>query len=174
MGTFKTIAILGGVANTIEFAQGEILLLQVGVHTQTIPNPTLGTATWTYTLRVDNVNTNINFAAGQGIAQVCFFEGTSAGVATPLGAMTKVLPAAGTGSGVATVSGSLEADKEFAGTAAGVATALGSLEADKEFAGTAAGVATASGEAGLVEPTIGTVDIGAGGGVTGGAFPFVG
>jgi hypothetical protein len=76
LGAFKNIALTFNAAaqfpNGVELQQGEILLLQLGVRTQTIPNPTLGTATFTYTLRVDNANTNITFASsGGGIAQLC-------------------------------------------------------------------------------------------------------
>jgi hypothetical protein len=83
LGTFKNLAITFNAAaqypNGIEFSAGEILLLQIGVNTGTIPNPTLGTATWTYTLRVDNANTNISWASGQGICEVCKTTGSASG-----------------------------------------------------------------------------------------------
>lgn len=86
LGTFKTIAITFNSAaqfpNGAEFAAGEILLLQLGVKTQTIPNPTVGTATWTYTLRVDHTNTNITFVAEQGIRQICTLALDATGIGT--------------------------------------------------------------------------------------------
>lgn len=163
LGTAKT-ATLNIVAPQTEFVQGEILLLQIGLNTGTVPNPTLGTATFTCTLTVDDTNTKIDFASGQGIAQVCYLTGSSSGVSTTSGLAAPVLPATGTSAGAATVLGLLEADKEFTGTSTGVATVSGALEADKETTGTSAGVATASGVPAVVVPTVGTSEVGAGGG----------
>lgn len=163
LGTFKTIAVVVSFAAAVEFSQGEILLLQVGVRTQTIPNPTVGTATWTYTLRVDNANTNITWVAGQGIRTLCPMAGTVAGVAAASGVPVIVLPQVGTAAGTVTVSGALQAGANMAGSSAGVGAASGALQADANMAGTAAGIAAADADMAAVLATVGTVDIGAGG-----------
>lgn len=166
LGTAKTATFNISVPSNVEFAQGEILLLQIGLNTGTVPNPTLGTATFTCTLSADNTNTKITWGAGQALAALCFITGSVAGLATASGIAAPVFPTAGTAAGAATVSGGLEADKETSGTGAGVATALGSLEAEKETTGTAAGIATAEGTPAVVVPTTGTVNVSEGGGAT--------
>ncbi|MFA6204211.1 MAG: hypothetical protein WC710_13625 [Gallionella sp.] len=166
LGTFKTVAISIAVPSNIEFLQGEILLLQVGLSTFTIPNPTLGTATWTYTLRVDNSSTNVTWAADQAIAAICGMVGSSSGAATALGVSSIVLPTVGVSAGIATVLGVLAADAVMIGTAAGIATVSGALGAVAGMIGTAAGTSLAEAALAAVVPTVGTVDIGGGGGGT--------
>lgn len=160
LGTFKNVAITHAIAADVEFQPGEVLYLQCAVGTVTIPNPTVGTATWTYTLRVDNANTNITFAAGQGIRTLCPIGGTSAGVAAASGVPVVVLPQAGSASGAATVSGALQAEANMDGTSAGVATASGDSQADANMGGISAGAAAASADLAAVIGTVGTVNIG--------------
>lgn len=164
LGTFKTIAITGvAIGSPVEFAQGEILLLQIGVQVATIPNPTIGTATWTYTLRVDHANTNMTFAAGQGIASLCPMEGTAAGSSDAQGAMALVMPTVGTAAGSSEATAALLAFGEMVGSAGGSSNADGSLGAVAEMVGTAAGSSEALAQAAAIGPMVGTCDIGAGG-----------
>lgn len=168
LGTVKTVTLTAIViaAPGIEFQPGEVLYAQIGLNTSTIPNPTLGTATWTYTLNVDHTNTKITFAAGQALSSLCFITGSSSGIASASGALAPVFPTAGSSSGSATASGVLEADKETTGSSVGVATASGTLEAEKETTGLSSGVATASGVPAVVVPTTGTVNVSEGGETT--------
>jgi hypothetical protein len=167
IGTFKTVSVSVTISSDHEFTEGNILLLQIGLNTLTIPNPTLGTATWAYSLRIQTSGeSNIAWESGKELASLCFITGSAAGNAIVSGAPAIVLPTDGSASGSAAVSGSLEADAEMTGTSSGSAAASGSLEADAEMTGTAGGSATVSGELGGVKETVGTVDIGTGGGTT--------
>src|SRR5689334_15606180 len=85
LGTFKNVAItISNMGVPVTFAGTEILVLQLGLATGTVPNPTIGTATWTATLRVDTANTNITWASGQNIVAACALSGSlvGAGVVT--------------------------------------------------------------------------------------------
>lgn len=166
LGTFKSVNMVLSVPSQVEFAQGEILLLQVGLNTGTVPNPTLGTATWTYKLRVDNSGTNITFAASQGIRQVCFTTGAGAGIASVAGVPVIVLPAIGAAAGIATAVSELQAQAHMTGSAAGIAAVSGVLQADAEMTGAAAGAATVTGAPVVIVPTVGTAEVGGGGGTT--------
>lgn len=146
-----------------EFLTNEVLLLQIGCEGTTLPNASVGTTNFDITLDVDDAGTNLDFAAGQGLVQVCYLTGISAGAATASGVLAPVLPATGSSAGAATVSGSLEAEKETTGSSAGVATVSGVLEAEKETTGLSSGVATASGVPAVVVPTVGTSEVGVGG-----------
>lgn len=162
LGTFKAVVLTIAVDPLVEFSAGEILVLELGLNTGTIPNPTLGTATWTYTLRVDNSGTNITFAASQGIRTLANIAGSSDGVGEALGVPVVVLPTVGTDTAAATVLGILQADANMAGTSAGTVSVLGLLQADAQMTGTSDGVADALGALGAVLGTVGTVDIGGG------------
>lgn len=167
LGTFKNIAMPITVDPIFSFTgANNIFVLELGLNTGTVPNPTLGTATWTATLRVDNANTNITFAAGQGIRILCEIAGTSAGVAEASGVPVVVLPQVGTASGVATVSGAMQADANMDGTSEGVGAASGALQAIGQMSGSAGGVAVVTGGQVVIIPTVGTVDIGGGGAST--------
>ncbi len=106
LGTFKNIGLTINSAvffpNGVEFAQGEVLLLQIGLNTQTIPNPTVGTATWTYTLRVDNANTNITFISGQGIRAACALSNSLVGVGVPTRSVLSEIARTADGRGIVT------------------------------------------------------------------------
>lgn len=160
LGTFKAAAVPVAVTSLTEFQAGEVLLVQLGVAVVTIPNPSVGTATWTYTLRVDNVDTNITFAAGQGIRTLCPVDGTVAGSAEALGVSVKVLPTVGIDSSIATVLGVLQADANMVGISSGSATVSGVLQSIAQMAGISGGVATASGVLGAILGTVGTCNIG--------------
>lgn len=166
LGTFKTVTIGPislGAPGGITFTQGNILLMQVGLNTGTIPNPTVGTATWTYTLRVDNTGTKLTFNT-KGIRTLCPVTGTSAGVGAASGIPVSVLPTTGASAGAATIEGLLQATACMEGSSAGVATVAGLLQAEAEMTGESSGSGVADGRLGAVLGTVGTVDIGAGGG----------
>lgn len=67
LGVFKTVSIPIVLASNVEFGISELLMIQIGLNTATIPNPTLGTPTITFTLRSRRTDTKITFAAGQGL-----------------------------------------------------------------------------------------------------------
>lgn len=114
LGDFKTATISLVIASNTTFTLSETLLLQIGLNTMTIPNPTLGTATWTYTLRVDHVNTNIDFAAGQGIRAACSFSNDLTGKGTVTrGALAVGIPRTLIGKGTVTSSKAVIASKSF-------------------------------------------------------------
>lgn len=117
IGTAKTISVSIVVTDTTFGAVGgtaaEILFLQLGFNTGTVPNPTLGTATFTQILTVDNTNTNITFASGQGIHQI----GTLSTNVTGAGTVTRNLAATmsrnATGVGTSTSTKATVASKTF-------------------------------------------------------------
>lgn len=168
IGTAKnatvTFSVPATVFGAVKGTAAEVLYLQVGFNTGTVPNPTLGTAAYTMTLTVGTSTTKVTFASGLG--ELFYGTGSSSGVATVTGADSLVIPTDGTSSGVATASGSLIAFAETTGTSSGVATASGAFGAVGETLGTASGVATVTGSTAMVAPTVGTVTIGAGGGGT--------
>lgn len=115
LGTFKTAALAVDIPALVQFSAGEVLLLQFGIGTATIPNPTLGTATFTYTLRVDHANTNITFAAGQGIRQACALSASLDGRGTVTrGALLADLARSAVGKGEAALAKAVLAAKTFA------------------------------------------------------------
>jgi len=81
-GTFKTVPISITVPQTT-FSQGEILMVQVGMNTGTLPNPITGTTNWVFTLRINNATTNVAFASGSHLLQVCTYTNNLNGVGTP-------------------------------------------------------------------------------------------
>lgn len=168
LGTAKTVSISISAPSTVFAAvkgtAAEVLFLQVGFNTGTVPNPTLGTANFTMTMSVDTANTNVAFTTG--LAELFYASGSSSGVGTPTGSTVLVIPTVGSASGLATVTGALEATGVMTGSSSGVATASGAFGAVGETTGTSSGTSTVSGSTALVAPTVGTVDIGAGGGTT--------
>lgn len=165
--TYKVTNVSIVISDTVEFAQGEILLYQVGVQSGTLPNASVGTTNFDVNLSIGLENHNrLNFDTGQGIAQVCFMTGASSGLAAASGAAVPVYPTTGSSAGIATVAGSLEAEKETTGTSSGTATTGGVFVAVKEVIGSSAGVATVSGVPSIVVPTTGTVTVSEGGGGT--------
>lgn len=78
-GTFKTVTASITLAAAVEFLQGEILLLQAGFNTGTLPNPVSGTVTYVFTLRVDNSTTKVAFAAASGLRQACVLSSSPVG-----------------------------------------------------------------------------------------------
>lgn len=142
----------------------EILYLQIGFNTGTVPAPTLGTANWTVTLTVGFVNTFLSFATG--LAELCYMNGTAAGVGAASASGAPVYPTVGSSAGAGSASGSLLAFKLGTGTAAGTGTATGAFGAVKTGVGTAPGIGAASGATAIVKPTVGTVNVASGGGTT--------
>ncbi|HEX6215266.1 MAG TPA: hypothetical protein VFZ38_10630 [Vicinamibacterales bacterium] len=147
-----------------EILQGEILLLQVGFNTGTVPNPTLGTANWVHTMRVaDPTNpTRINFVTG--LRTLCASTGSSSASATVAGVSGLVKPGAGSAAGVATVAGVSGATKGSTGSSAGAATVAGVSAAVKGGTGSSAGIANVDGKAASVKGGTGTVVVSSGGG----------
>lgn len=144
LGTFKTATVSINVPANVEFQPGEILLLQVGLNTGTIPNPTLGTGTWTYTLRLGSV-TKVDFVAGQGVRQVCYTEGASVGAGAGSGVPVVVLPSIGAVAVVAAASGAVQAEANMAGSSTGIGSASGATTATAHMAGLCAGIGVAGG-----------------------------
>lgn len=164
LGIAKTASITISVPATVfEASKGtaaEVLYLQLGFNTGTVPNPTLGTATFTVTLTTGNANSNV--ALGIGLTQLGYMVGSGAGVGAASGSGAPVLPTSGSASGVGAASGSLLAYKLVTGSSSGVGAASGVLVAFKLGTGSSAGVGAASGDIAIVEPTVGSVVIGAG------------
>ena len=81
--TYKTTTVNVSVASNVEFAQGEILLLQVGANATTLVDATLGTTNFDLTLRIGGAtNTRVDFAANQNIIQACAFTNSLTGNGT--------------------------------------------------------------------------------------------
>ena len=139
----------------------EILMLQVGLNTGTVPNPTIGTANWVVTLTVGTASTNVTLT--DSLAQVGYGTGTATGSGTATAAGAPVLTTTGTATGLGTATGVLGATKMATGSATGSGTATGAFGAVKLGTGSAAGVGTAAGAGAKVAATVGTVNIGSGG-----------
>lgn len=148
MGTFKTVTFTMPLAAAVEFQPGEILYLQMGFNTGALPNPTVGTGTFTFTLNVDHPDTNLTFAAGQGIHQVCAFEGAATGSGDATGSAAKLLGTSGSAAGSSTLDGVLGATAGQTGSAVGTAAVAGALSATAEQTGSAAGAAAVAGSLG--------------------------
>lgn len=162
--TLKNTTVNINVSSNVEFQQGEILLLQVGIQGTTLVAPTLNTTNYDLSLEIGaTTSTNIDFATDQYISQVCFLTGSASGSGTATGAGVPVYPTTGTATGSGTATGVLEADKETTGTATGVGTATGAFGAVKLGTGTATGVGTVTGATSIVKPTVGTVNVNEGG-----------
>lgn len=164
--TFQSVAVPITVASNVEFDPAEVLYVQAGMNSGTIPNPTLGTGTFTITLEANSSNTNLTFGTNGEISQVCFLFGSATGSGSASGAGVPVLPTTGTGTGTGTATGTGGSSKLGTGTSTGTGDATGSGGAVKLGTGNATGVGTASGVPTLVVPTTGTVAIGTGGGET--------
>lgn len=140
LGTLKSVAIplaVGG-ANPYEFPAGEIALLQIGVGMGTIPNPTLGTATWTYSLLVDDVNTNLTWGSGKGIRQACILSSNNVGNGTVARVVDVGLLRSATGKGALTESRVVVASKFFTLDGRGTVTRVMELELDESLIGVGA------------------------------------
>ncbi len=134
LGTFKVVTFNYNIASLVEFAAGEILLLELGLNTSTVPNPTLGTATWVATLRVDNADTKITWAAGQSIKQACVLSLTTngKGVSTQSGSAITMSRSA-TGKGLVTNTNAVIASKSFSVIGKGVVTITKSTQVFRTF-----------------------------------------
>lgn len=170
LGTAKNISISIVVPATVFGASkgtaAEVLYLQVGFNTGTVPDPTLGTGAWVMTFTVGTANTNITMAAGQSLAQVCYMVGTGVGSGVASASGVPVYPTTGTANGSGVATGALLAYKLVTGTALGSATVAGAFGAVKLGTGTSNGIATVNGNPAIVKPTVGTILVSAGGGTT--------
>ncbi len=112
-GTFKVAACAVTVASVVEFAANEVLLLQLGFSAAgTLPNPLTGTTTYTWTLRVDDANTNITWATDQGIRQRCLEAQSGSGVGVSAKTLARVRDTrTATGVGIGTTANVLTADE---------------------------------------------------------------
>lgn len=168
LGTAKTVTFnIVCAATVFGAAKGtaaEIFYLQVGLNTGTVPNPTLGTASYTVIFTVGTANTNVGL--GVGLTELGYMVGSSSGVGAAAAAGAPVYPTVGSAAGTGSASGAFLAFELATGTATGVGTAAGAFGAVKLGTGSAAGAGAASGSAAVVKPTVGTVDVGAGGGTT--------
>lgn len=144
-----------------QFSQGSVLLLQIGLNTGTVPNPTLGTANWTHTLRLGP--TSLVFAV-KGVRTLCPTVGTSTGSGTAFANAAQIKPTIGTATGTGAAIAVAGATKGTTGTAAGSGQALGQLAAVKGTVGTAAGAGQAVANLAVVKGTVGTINVSEGGG----------
>jgi hypothetical protein len=160
LGTFKLISITFTTAEQILFEPGETLLLEPGLNTATVPNPTLGTATWTCTLRVDNVDTKITLA--DTIAELCGMTGEIIAFSDAAGLASRVLPANGQASGAASVDGKLLAIHGMRGESAGAALVDGKFGVVAGMIGESDAEATVAGQAALVNGARGEATVGSG------------
>ncbi len=127
-GTFKTVPVSIVVSTATEFSPGEILLLQTGLNTGTLTNPTLGTITYTFTLRIDNNNSAIVWAAGQSIKQTCTLSDTTIGLGTTTrDGLQNAIARSGIGKGINTESRAVVASKTFTAIGTGIATQTSAL-----------------------------------------------
>lgn len=147
IGTAKTASISINVASDTTFGAvggtaAEVLYLQLGLNTGTVPNPTLGTAAFIVTLTVDNTNTKITFAAGQGIHQT----GTITTNLTGAGTVTRNLDGALTrnavGVGTPTSTKATIASKTFSLVGNGTVVMTKNTQAQRTFNLTANGTVT--------------------------------
>lgn len=137
LGTFKNIAIplsVGG-GNAIEFPQGEIPLLQIGLGVGTIPNPTLGTAIWTFRLSVDHADTNLTWGSSLGLRQKCALTDTTQGRGSILRVVAPAIARDVVGKGAVTESRVVVASKEFTLDGRGAVTRVMELELDESLIG---------------------------------------
>lgn len=163
LGTFKNSAISIVIPTGVRFAQGEVPLLQLGLNTGTVPNPTLGTGAFIHTLRVADPTNPTRVVLAESFASLCSMRATSAGIAQADARGALVKPVLATSNGVAAVSGVLGATKGMVGAAPGAATAQGVLAAVKGLRGESSGVSAADGRLAKVAGMTGTANVGQGG-----------
>lgn len=167
LGTTKTVTITITLSALWEFTQGRVLLLQLGLNTGTVPNPTLGTGAFIQSVTIADPTDPTTVVFGtSGIRTLCASTGTATTTSSADGVSGLVKPGAGSSLGVATVSGVSGATKGSAGTATAGATVSGVSAAVKGGTGSAAGAATVSGVAASVKGGTGTVNVAGGGGTT--------
>lgn len=164
LGTFKLVAISIVIAAGVEFAAGEILMIQFGVGTVTIPNPTLGTATWTYTLSVDHADTNITWEAGKPLCALCHTVGTLTGSAAVDADAAIIMPTVGAITGSASLLSDVSAFGATGFTVTGAAALSGVAAGLALTTATIEGSATVEADAGAIIGTEFTIDTGAAGG----------
>lgn len=140
--TFKATTIPITVPAT-EFSQGEILLLQLGVIGGNLPNATLGTTNFDFSLQLSSV-TRVNFTAGQHLTSLCPSTGTTSAAATATGVSGNVLATTGSDTASATVAGAGGARAATVGAATGTASATGVMSSVAGTTGGATGVSTAA------------------------------
>jgi hypothetical protein len=163
--TFKTASAQFTISKDVELLPGEVMMVQVGANATNLPDATLGTTNYDLYLRTGQAdNTKLEFVNGEKISQICYTQGSSTGSSSASGSPAIVLPTEGVSAGVSTASATLEADKETTGVSEGLGVADGEFSAVKEATGSSVGVGDADGSLGLVIPTVGSVDIGEGGG----------
>lgn len=133
--TRKNIAISVTVASNTEFLTNEVLLLQIGVDAIFLPNPALGTTNFDYTLDVDDANTNITFAANQGIKQWCRLSGDPIGNGTVTRSLAITQPRSATGNGTVTSTKATIASKSFDLVGKGTVTHTKAIAEDFDLVG---------------------------------------
>lgn len=119
--TRKNIAISVVVASDVEFLANEVLLLQLGVLSGTLPNPASGTTNFDVTLDVDDAATFLDFAGAppqditdQGIRQTCVLTHTLLGEGlVPLAKMAVTQSRTATGEGLVSSTKATVASKTF-------------------------------------------------------------
>lgn len=165
IGTLKVSTITMAIAEPVQFDQGKTLLLQIGLNTGTVPNPTLGTGNWTHRLRVGDATnqTRIDFA-DRGVRTLCPTQGVAAGDSAAFANAAQIKPTAGVAQGSAVALGVAGATKGTVGVAQGAGNALGQLAAVKGTVGVSQGAGEALGQIAAVKGTVGTVNVGEGGG----------
>lgn len=106
--TYKNIDIPVVVGSDVEFLANEVLLLQLGVFSGTLPNPITGTTNFDLTLDVDHIDTFVDLA-GEGISLMCALTTNIVGEGrVPLAglAITRTLPTV-VGEGIVAAPGKL-------------------------------------------------------------------
>lgn len=135
--TRKNTAISVAVASNAEFTTDEILMIQIGCEGTTLPNASLGTTNFDVTLDVDDANTNIDFAAGQGIHQTCALSSDLTGKGTVAESGKTISEDFDLiGKGEVTSSKATIASKSFDLTGTGTVTHTKSIAEDFDLVGT--------------------------------------
>lgn len=141
---YKTVTSTVVVSSLVEFAQGEILLLQVGCLGGTFSNAVLGTTNFDLNLRLASV-TRAEYAAGQKLTSLCAFTGAATGTGDAAGQASRVLGTQGTATGIGDAAGAMSARADATGTATGASDATGLASSVAGTTGSASGAGAATG-----------------------------
>lgn len=132
LGTYKTVQATIPLPSGGQIAQGEILLLQIGTNAKTIPDPTVGTATWTLTLRINNATSKMVFG---GVRQSCAFTLNTVGDALLSDNMAAGLSRSATGDGVGDFTRAATVSKTFDLAGDGVTSMARALDISRDATG---------------------------------------